>query len=176
MVERHEIDRRHLDAYERSVRADKLVEAGRLQKARRAMAGAAALDGMYSVRAELLGEKDTRRVQVSGTVRRTIVPFLAAAGFDTDDGTRWSEGRILSRRRADVHQSLLIARHKFGQRLGVMTARRRDPSRVESYDWRLVGLRSGSLAYKTQLELEAVCARWCALISSRLWPWFEERP
>jgi hypothetical protein len=170
------VDQQKSEAYERSIQADTLLAQGRLDEARRAMAEAAALDGTYWVRAELIGRPDDRRIRVSSTVRRTLVPFLAAAGFATDEGGPWAEGRQLARSRAGARHVILLGRGKFGHRLGVGAARWRDAAQVEHYDWRAVGSRTGDLAYSTQLELEAVCARWQELIARHLLPWFDECP
>ena len=144
MVGRHEVDEAQHDAYVWSVRADKLLEQGLPVEARQAMAEASSRDLAYSVRAELIGQIDGRRAQVSTTVRRMLMPFLTAVGFHLSEGRTWTEGRSLSRIRGATHDGLLIGRDKFGHRLGVMAARWRDPSNVEYYDWRAIGLRSGA--------------------------------
>jgi hypothetical protein len=69
---------------------------------------------------------------------------------------------------------VLIGRAKFGHQLGLLAARWRDPARVEYFDWKAIGNRSGTIAYRTQAELELACSRWCALISMHLLPWLEE--
>ncbi len=170
----HEVDQARCDAYVKSVEADALASQGRLEDARRAMLEASALDRCFSVRAELLGKPDGRRVQVSRTVRRVLVPFLIGVGFQVEGADRWSEGHFLSRIRGAAHGSVLIGRDKFGHQLGLLAARWREPTAVQYFDWKAIGYRSGTLAYRTQSELELVCSRWCALISAHLMPWFEE--
>jgi hypothetical protein len=56
-----------------------------------------------------------------------------------------------------------------------MVGKYQDPSKVEYFDWHTIGMRSGTLAYKTQEELEAVCERWCNLITLHVIPWFDEK-
>lgn len=172
MPGQHEIDQQNLKAYETSVEADKLLAAGRVEDGRRVMAEAAALSAEYSVRAELFGVSDKRRISVTNTVRRKLVPFLTDAGFALQFGTEWSEGSVFVRRVGDVEQSIILGRTKFGKRLGVNAARWRDPQKVEHFSWAVAGLRSNALAYSTQRELEAVCGRWRELMTEHLWPWF----
>ncbi|GAK50710.1 hypothetical protein U14_01943 [Candidatus Moduliflexus flocculans] len=167
----HEIDQNKHEAYVKSIEADKLLVMGRIEDARFTMEAAAALDKTYVVRAELLGRKDPRKIQVSATVRRILIPFLTTAGFAVSGGGRWSEGTFLSRHH-EAHM-ILIGRDKFGHRLGILAARRRDPSPTEYFDWRTVGIRSGCLAYTTQEELEVVCWRWCDILSWHLFPWLD---
>jgi hypothetical protein len=169
----HEIDQDKLDAYVKSIEADKLLAAGRLEDARLKMGEAAALDGTYFIRAELIGKEDTGRIRVSATVSKLLVPFLLESGFEVQGGGCWREGKFLNRHKSNVHGSLLIGRDKFGCLLCIGAARWRDPARTEHFDWRTVGIRSGCLAYKTQGELEAACARWCELISLHLFPWLD---
>jgi hypothetical protein len=169
-----EVDKDGHEAYVRSVEADKLLAQGNVAEAQRVMAEAAALDGTYSIRAKCLGQPDSRRPRVSSTIRRIVLPVLVDAGFSVDGGGLWSDGCGLSREVDGVAQSVLIGRHKFGHRLGVTLARYRSPGPAEYYTWRTIGIRSGSLAYATQLELEAVCTRWCELIREYGLPWFGE--
>ena len=170
----HEIDTLSMQAYERSVAAEKLVAQGRVDEGRELMAAAAKLDLTYSVRAEFIGKVDRRRVEVSRTVRRTLVPFLSAAGFGVKGGGAWSEGEFLERSgEGGVDDAVLIGRSKFGHRLGILAARRYR-SGVEYFDWKGIGLRSGRLAYATQQELEAACGRWQELISMHVFPWWDE--
>ncbi len=169
----HEIDQDKADAYVKSVEADKLLAAGRSGEARLKMAEAAALDKTYSVRAELIGREDTRKIRVGDAVRRILVPFLAEAGFEVSGGGRWSEGKPLNRNKNGMHNALLIGRDKSGSLLGISAARWRDPNNVEHFNWRAAGIRSGCLAYKTREELEAACSRWRDLINLHLLPWLD---
>lgn len=171
----NEIDRNKLDAYLKSIEADKLLATGRIDEARHKMAEAASLDKAYVVRAELIGREDARKIRVGATVRRILIPFLTEADFEVAGGGHWSEGKCLGRKKNNVHNTILIGRDKFGNMLGILAARRRDPGKPEYFDWRTVGIRSGSLAYKTQEELEVVCTRWCSLLSLHLFPWFDEK-
>ena len=172
MPAEHEIDQNKHDAYVKSVEADKLLVIGRIEEARGTMQAAAALDKTYEVRAELIGRKDARKIQVSATVRRILIPFLTTAGFAVSAGGRWSEGKFLYRHN-DAH-IIHIGRDKFGHRLGLLAARCRDTSTTDYFDWRIAGIRSGCLAYTTQEELERVCWRWCDILSLHVFPWLEE--
>jgi hypothetical protein len=172
--EKHRIDQKKHDAYVKSIEADKLLAMGRITEARRKMEEAAALDTTYAVRAEYIGREDTRKIRVSATVRKILVPFLAQAGFEVSDGGYWAEGKELSRENANTHHTILIGRGKFGHRLSILAARSGDAISPEIFDWRTVGIRSECLAYTTQEELEAVCLRWCDLLTLHVFPWFDE--
>jgi len=139
------------------------------------MAEAAGLDGAYAVRAELIGREDARKIQVSATVRKVLIRFLTEAGFAVDGDGGWSEGKFLKRRKNNAGQTVLIGRDKFGCRLGVTAARIPDSGKCEYFNLRTIGIRSDSLACKTQLELEAMCARWCELVERHVFPWWDER-
>ncbi|MBN2086388.1 MAG: hypothetical protein JW748_14305 [Anaerolineales bacterium] len=170
----HEIDEAKLAGYEKSVEADKLLAAGRIGEARQKMAEAAELDKAYAVRAELIGREDARKIRVGAAVRKILVPFLVQAGFGIDGGGGWSEGKYLKRRKNKAEQTVLIGRDKFGYRLSVLAARIPDSDKCEFFNLRTIGIRSDSLAYKTQAELEAACVRWCELIERHIFPWWEE--
>jgi hypothetical protein len=169
----HEMDEAKHSGYIKSVEAEKLLALGKLDEARLKMAEAAELDRTYAVRAELIGREDGRRLRVSATVRKVIIPFLTKAGFEVDGGGGWSEGKFLKRRKNNAEHAVLIGRDKFGYRLSVMAARITESGKCEYFDMRTTGIRSGSLAYKTQTELEAVCTRWCELIARHVFPWWE---
>ncbi len=169
----HEIDQKKLQAYEKGVAADKLLAMGRMKEAQLMMAEAASLDGAYAVRAELLGRPDGRRPRIEATVRKILVPFLVEAGFAIADNGPWTAGKMLNRRRGDCRHMILIGREKFGHMLGVMAMRQREGGKSEYFDWCSACIRSGGLAYATQTELEAVCARWCDLIALHLFPWLD---
>ncbi len=169
----HEIDHKKLAGYEKSIEADKLLAKGLIDEARIMMTDAASADKTYSVRAELIGRQDSRKIRVSTTVRQIIIPFLTEAGFNVTEGGKWAEGKFLRRTKDNVINSILIGRDKFGNRLGIMVAQYQDQSKVEYFDWCTIGIRSGTLAYKTQEELEAVCKRWCDLITLYVFPWFD---
>lgn len=171
----HEIDRKKLTGYERSIEADKLLAKGLIDEARIKMAEAADADKTYSVRAELIGRKDTRQIRVSTTVRLILIPFLTEAGFEVAESGKWAEGKFLRRTKDNVINSILIGRVKFGNGLSIMVAQYQDQSKVEYFDWCTIGIRSGTLAYKTQEELEAVCRRWCDLITLYVFPWFDKK-
>jgi len=170
----YETDEAKHDAYVKSVESDNLLAMGRIDEARLKMAEAADLDKAYAVRAVLFGREDVRKIQVSAAVRRILIPFLAKAGFEVTGGGGWSEGKFLNRKINNVDHAILIGRDKFGKRLGVLAARTRDLGKAEYFDWRTVGIRSDSLAYKTQEELEAVCAWWCELLAQHVFPWWNE--
>lgn len=173
MSSRHEINTQGRDGYEKCVKADKLVAQGRLEEARELMLAAAAIDRTYAVRADLIGQADGRRIEVVKTVRRILVPFLGDIGFKVRGGGPWSEREFMERSGAPGScDSVLIARSKFGHRLGVMATRER-ASQVEYFDWQTVGIHSGTLAYSTQREVEAVCELWRSLISEQVVPWWE---
>ena len=173
--EEYETDQAKHDAYVKSVESDNLLAAGRIDEARLRMEEAAGLDKAYAVRAVLFGRKDARKIQVSTAVRKLIIPFLAKAGFEVKAGGSWSEGKFLIRRKNNAEHAVLIGRDKFGNRLGVLAARTPASGKCEYFDWRTLGIRSDSLAYKTQEELEAVCAWWCELIGQHVFPWWDER-
>jgi hypothetical protein len=169
-----EFDARQIEAYEKSVQAERLAAEGQLDEARELMVAAARLDLTYAVRAEFLGHSDQRKVEVAKTIRRTLVPFLLTAGFGVRGGGSWSEGSFLERKHARGRvDAVLIGRNKFGHRLGVLGARQR-PLGVEYFDWRTAGLRSGTLVYTTQHEVEIVCHLWRQLITEHLFPWWED--
>jgi len=170
----HEIDQNKHDAYVLSVEADKMLAEGYINEARLKMSEAANLDKAYAVRAELIGHEDKRKIRVSSTVRRIIIPFLIEADFKIKDNVHWSEGKDLQRKINDVNNVVLIGRDKFGNRLSILAAKWKDPKEVEYYDWHSIGMRSGSLAYKTQEELELVCRRWCEIINIHILPWFDK--
>ncbi|MBI9049570.1 MAG: hypothetical protein JEZ00_09130 [Anaerolineaceae bacterium] len=158
----------------KSVEADKLLALGQIADARASMAEAAALDRAYMVRAELIGQEDARKIRVSTTVRKILIPFLSEVGFAVSDGQRWAEGNFLNRTIGGMQHSILIGRSKFGYQLGLMAAKWQHAHKVQHFDWHIAGLRSGTLAYKTQAELEVVCDRWRDLITRYLYPWFED--
>jgi hypothetical protein len=149
--------------------ADKALAHGDLERARSLMSQAAALDSTYAVRAELIGTADSRAIRVAATVRRILVPFLVSQGFSGESTSSFA------RERGDVKDLVLVGRDKFGGRLGLMGASTVGGGPAVYFDWRTVGNRTGSLAYSTQGEIEAVCRRWCELLQSHLLPWFEER-
>ena len=170
------IDEQKHRAYVLSVEADALIAAGRFDEARRLMQQAAVIDGAYSIRAEHVGQFDKRTVRVSTAVRSLLIPWLSSKGFNVDDGDPWSEGKFLRRVARSSSQSLVIGRVKFGHALSVLAARivLNDPA--DYYDFRKLNLRSGSLAYKTQTELEAVCVRWREILEQHVLPWLESDP
>jgi hypothetical protein len=168
----HAIDQENVRAYELSVEADRLLAAGRVEEGRRVIERAAAVSKEYEIRARFFGVQDTRKIQVSKTIRKIVVPFLMDAGFTLQFGQKWSEGGMFQRLVPDWEHSVSIGRTKFGHGCGVLAACWRDPRKVEYFNWRPVGMLSGTLAYKTQGELEAACQRWCELMSAHLFPWF----
>jgi len=167
------IDEQTSRAYELSARADMLAQRGELEQARALMSEAARLDGTYSVRAELLGVADPRPVKVASSVRKLLRPFLLEAGFQCNPLGLANGDGIFERVRGTVTHSLLIGRHKLGGRLRVNAARYSDPSAVSYFDWRVTGIRTASLAYRTQRELEAVCGRWTQVLTQWVFPWLE---
>lgn len=169
----HEIDHDKLVAYELSVAAEKLLAAGDMDAAQLKMGQAAALDKTYLIRAKLLVEVDSRKVQVNTTVKRILIPLFSEAGFGTQSGKRWTMGDGLNREQNGWYHSIHVGKGKFGKRLGILAAKWQNPAEVAYFNWCELGIRTDSLAYKTQQELEMVCQYWCQLCRDSLFPWFD---
>jgi len=165
---------RKIEAYHKSIEADKLLANGLPGEALIKMKEAAAEDGTYEIRAEFIGKEDKRKIQVSSTVRNVIIPFLTDAGFEIKGGGKWEEGKFLERNINGAHSALLIGRDKFGHKLSVLAVRSKNDDKAEYFDWRSAGILTSSLAYSKQFELEAVCKKYCELFASVIFPWFEE--
>lgn len=165
-----EIDQDGSRAYELSVKSDQAREAGNLALARELMVEAAALDGRYGVRAEFVGQSDTRAPRVASTLRKLLIAPLLQEGFRTRDDAPWKSGMPLERRVAGVSQSLIPGVDKFGGAIGVM-AWREAGGDGSHFDWSGSSLRSARLNYRTQAELEAVCRRWHRVLTEEVFPW-----
>ena len=169
----HEINDRKLRSYELSIHADKAAAEGNLSRANTLMREAASLNRTYEVRARFVGSADRRRVRVTATIRRLLLPCILDAGFSTHPEGPWAEGRFLQRTRGAFTHTLLLGRHKFGKSLGVMASRHAVDVSVAHFDWRRLNFRSGELAYRTQEELDAVCMTWQKLLQTSVFPWFD---
>jgi len=173
VVGRHEIDEKKLRSYELSVYADKAAAAGELERARSLMREAAELNAVYSIRAAYVGVEDQRRVRLTPSIRRLLLPCILEAGFLPDPPGRWKETSTIQRHRAGYTHSLSLGRVKFGGRLAVLVARWADPSSVSYFDWHRLNMREGALAYRTQTEVEAVCVKWREILKTAVFPWFD---
>ena len=171
--EQHRVETIAPAAHAMSVDADRLAAAGKVAEARTLMQAAAELDRAYAIRARTVGQADARRIRLSETIRKALIPFFAELGFKPRGGGKWSMGEFLERERDGCHQSILVGRDKFGGRVGVASAQYRSPDHVEWYSWRQAGIRQGALAYKTQTDLEAACVLWRELVSEYLVPWWD---
>ena len=169
----HEIDEKKVRSYELSVYSDKAAAQGDLDQAAELMRQAAALNRTYEIRAKFVGSADSRRVRVTATIRRLLLPPILDAGFSTHPDGPWAEGRVLQRTRGPFTHSLLLGRHKFGKSLGVMASRHSVDTGAAHFDWRHLNFRSGQLAYRTQAELESVCMTWLELLQTFVFPWFD---
>jgi hypothetical protein len=161
----------HTRAYELSAKAEAARAAGDVERGQALIRQAAELDRTYSVRAELFGSSDPRRVQVSQSVRRLIVPALEANGFHPSAPGAWREGIYFERRVGAMTHNVLIGRDKFGGRLGLSVSKHADETNVIRFNWSDLGILTGTLSYRTQVELEAVCKRWTELLISNVFPW-----
>jgi hypothetical protein len=173
----HEIDEKKKRSYELSVYSDKAAAAGDIEQARKLMHEAASLNAAYSVRAAFVGSKDPRKVRLSPTVRKVLLPTILGAGFESVPEGPWKEGARLERRRGGVTHQLYMGRSKFGGRFSIDVARFTSAADVECFDWHRLNMRDGDLAFRTQEEVEAVCARWKEILESEVFPWLDgERP
>lgn len=175
MNNNHEIDHQKLRGYELSVQADKFIQAGLFNEAHEVLKKAAESDATYYVRALSVPEPDERKIQVSVTVRKLLIPPILGRGFKTPDGTAWKKGVVLERVAEGIRNSLYIGRQKFGHGLGVDACKQSDEGIVQRFDWRTINLRTGTLVYKTQKELESVCLHWVTLLETHIFPWFANK-
>lgn len=177
MIGLHEIDEKKSRSYELSVYSDQAAAAGDLERARELMREAASLNATYSVRAAFVGSTDPRKVRLSPTIRKVLLPTILDAGFASVPGGPWKEGVVLERKRGRVTHSLYMGRSRFGGRFGMDVARFTSEADVERFDWHRLNMRDGELAFRTQEEVEAVCARWKEILESEVFPWLDgERP
>lgn len=161
------VDRKRHDAYVLSVEADKLRAAGDLPAAMAKMRQASQLDKTYSVRAELIAVQDVRSVRPSAAIRKIIVPAITANQFQLLAEPFW-----FSRDVGTTSHGISVGLVKFGGAVGLHASRQPLESAVEYFDWRSVGNRTGTLAYRTHLELEEVCNTWVKVLNTILPAWF----
>ena len=163
----HTIDEVKSKAYTLCAQADNALRDGSPEAGKTLMAEAAALDATYAIRAEHFGVSDERTVRVAPAIRRILKPALEARGFTEESRN------FFVRHRARALDSIYVGRDKFGGRLGLMVAVCVGKSPALYFDWKLIGNRSGSVAYKTQLEVESACEYWLATIRTHVLPWLE---
>ena len=163
----HAIDEIKARAFALCAAADNALREGSAHVGKKLMSEAAALDATYLVRAEYFGEADQRTVRVAPAIRRILRPELESSGFFEDSRN------YFIRNRTTASDSIYVGRDKFGGRLGLLAAVCVGKSDVVHFDWKLVGNRSGSLAYKTQVEVEAACRHWVEIVRTHVLPWFD---
>lgn len=162
-----------MKAYELRVEADKAREQGNISQAADLLRQAAELDATYSVLAELIDSQTPfQRPRVESTVRRLLVPHLAALGFEVPSDGPWKEGQMLTRQRPRGQESVYISRTKSGGMLRLLASRTVGDD-VTYFDTKQIDIRSGALAYRSQEELESVCTRWREIVTRHIVPWFD---
>lgn len=134
------------------------------------MEEAAAMDSTYRVRSEYFGQSDDRVVRVQSAIQRILRPAILASGFTEESKNNFR------RKRERALDEIFVGRNKFGHRLGLMVAVCVDDLPAEYFDWKTIGNRSGSLAYRTQQEVEGVCRQWASTIETEVLPWFGRHP
>jgi len=163
---------RRTKAYELYARAETLESKGDLEQARKMMIEAADLDKSYSIRATYLGQTDVRRISPTSTIKRLLIPCLFEKGFfPREGGKNWNPGKTLIRHGTNVEHFIIIGIPKFGRSISVLASKCEPGGEAKYFEWTVVGILTGSLAYSSQTELEASCQKWLELINSHVFPW-----